>query len=92
MLLGLLQFFLQTLVLGSDFADALLAVLQQTEPGADMHHLLAHTHIERTVKDGFSRSLFNIHTIASTRSSLTGSVTALEYLRTPRSFTGAVGG
>lgn len=39
-LFGLLQLFLQTLVLGSYFADSLLPVLQQAELGANIHHLL----------------------------------------------------
>lgn len=39
-LFGLFQLFLQTLVLGSDFADSLLPVLQQAKLGADIHHLL----------------------------------------------------
>lgn len=39
-LFGLFQLLLQTLVLGSDFTDSLLTVLQQTELGADTHHLL----------------------------------------------------
>lgn len=45
-LFGLLQFFLQTLVLGSDLTDSLLAVLQQAKLGTDVHHLL--TSRERT--------------------------------------------
>lgn len=39
-LFGLFQFFLQTLVLGSDLTDPLLTVLQQTKLGTDIHHLL----------------------------------------------------
>lgn len=39
-LLGLLQLVLQTLVLGSDFTDSLLAVLQQAKLGADVQQLL----------------------------------------------------
>lgn len=39
-LFGLFQLFLQTLVLGSDFADSLLPVLQQAKLGANIHHLL----------------------------------------------------
>lgn len=50
-LFGLFQFFLQTLVLGSDFTDSLLAVLQQAKLGADIHHLLPHR--ERTDRCGF---------------------------------------
>lgn len=46
-LFGLFQFFLQTLVLGSDFTDSLLAVLQQTKLGTCIHHLLTHTERER---------------------------------------------
>lgn len=45
-LFGLFQLFLQTLVLGSDFADPLLPVLQQAKLGAYIHHLLMGT--ERT--------------------------------------------
>lgn len=41
-LFGLFQFFLQTLVLSSDLADSLLAVLQQAKLGTDVHHLLTH--------------------------------------------------
>lgn len=47
-LLGLLQLLLQTLVLGSDFTDPLLTVLQQPELGADIHHLLTHTQERQT--------------------------------------------
>lgn len=39
-LFGLFQLLLQTLVLGSDFTDSLLTVLQQTKLGTDRHHLL----------------------------------------------------
>lgn len=45
-LFGLFQLFLQTLVLGSDFADPLLPVLQQAKFGANMRRLLMCT--ERT--------------------------------------------
>lgn len=45
-LFGLFQLFLQTLVLGLDFADSLLPVLQQAKLGANIHHLLMCT--ERT--------------------------------------------
>lgn len=55
-LFGLFQFFLQTLVLGSDFTDSLLAVLQQTKLGTDIHHLL--TQRERTDRYGFYSPLF----------------------------------
>lgn len=39
-LFGLFQLLLQTLVLGSHLADSLLTVLQQSELGTDVHHLL----------------------------------------------------
>ncbi len=56
-LFGLFQLLLQTLVLGSDFTDSLLTVLQQTELGTDVHHLL--THGQRTDRYGFCPPLLN---------------------------------
>lgn len=50
-LFGLFQLFLQTLILGPDFADALLPVLQQAKLGAHVQNLLVqrtgskHSHV-----------------------------------------------